>query len=172
MHKELSFSGSKLHLIKHSTHFNMFIIIHINNTVAWVITQEYLSSNEAPHNQLCPCNFPPNHRPVCSLISQQHCHPQDGHDSPRKRKLAGSHIAKDMSKLSQAKAMFGFIRLPRGWKGLFAKLVRSTIKPWTPTRDLTWLFQHVHTQHKESSPSLLYSPLGYAFPYSAIQDVK
>ena len=76
-----------------------------------------------------------------------------------------------MSKLSQAKAMFGFIRLPRGWKGLFSKVVSSIIEPWTPTQDLTWIFQHVHTQQKESSPSLLYNPLGHAFPSSAIQDV-
>ena len=50
--------------------------------------------------------------------------------SSRKRELAGSHIAKDMSILSQAKAMFGFIRLLKGWKDLFAKLVSSTIEPW------------------------------------------
>ena len=80
---------------------------------------------------------------------------------------AGSHIAKYISKLSQAKAMFGFIRLPRKWKGLFAKLVSSTIELWTPTQDITWI-----SQHKESSHSLLYSPLGYTFPSSAIQDVK
>ena len=85
---------------------------------------------------------------------------------------AGSLIAKDMSKLSQSKAMFGFIRLARGWKGLFAKLVSSTIELWTPTQDLTRLSQHIQTQHKESSPSLLYSPSGYAFPSSAIKDVK
>ena len=26
-------------------------------------------------NQLRHCNIPPNHRPACSLISQQRCHP-------------------------------------------------------------------------------------------------
>ena len=36
-------------------------------------------------NQLCCCNVPPNHRPACSLISQQHCHPRAGHDSPRNK---------------------------------------------------------------------------------------
>ena len=131
----------------------------------------YLMKNSF-YNQLRHCNVPPNHRPVCSLISQQHCHPQAEHDSPRERKLAGSHRVEYMSKLIQTKVMFGFIGLPRGWKGLFAKLVSSTIEPWTPTQDLTWLSQHVHTQHKESSPSLLYSPSGYAFPSSAIQDVQ
>ena len=39
-------------------------------------------------NQLHHCNVPPNHRPVCSSISQQHCHPRDGHDSPRNKGLS------------------------------------------------------------------------------------
>ena len=34
-----------------------------------------------PRNQLCRCNIPPNHRPTCSSISQQCCHPRAGHDS-------------------------------------------------------------------------------------------
>ena len=33
------------------------------------------------HNQLRRCNVPPNHRPACSSVSQQRCHPQAGHDS-------------------------------------------------------------------------------------------
>ena len=131
----------------------------------------YLMKNSS-RNQLCRYNVAPNHRPVCSLISRQHFHPQAEHDSPRKRKLSGSHIAKDMSKLSQAKAMFGFIRLPKGWKDLFAKIVNSDIELWTPAQNLKWLPQHIHIQHKESSPSLLYSPSGYAFPSNAIQDVQ
>ena len=36
-------------------------------------------------NQLRRCNVPPNHRPVCSLISQQRCHPRAGHDSLRNK---------------------------------------------------------------------------------------
>ena len=36
-------------------------------------------------NQLRRCNVPPNHRPACSLISQQRCHPRAGHDSPRNK---------------------------------------------------------------------------------------
>ena len=36
-------------------------------------------------NQLCHYNVPPNHRPTCSLISQQHRHPKAGHDSPRNK---------------------------------------------------------------------------------------
>ena len=46
-------------------------------------------------NQLRCCNVPPNHRPTCSLISQQRCHPRAGHDSPRNKEQAGLHIAKD-----------------------------------------------------------------------------
>ena len=47
------------------------------------------------HNQLRRCNVPPNHRPACSLISQQRCHPRAGHDSPRNKELTSLHIAKD-----------------------------------------------------------------------------
>ena len=47
------------------------------------------------HNQLCHCNISPNHRPVCSLISQQCCHRQARHDFPRNKEQAGLHIAKD-----------------------------------------------------------------------------
>ena len=46
-------------------------------------------------NQLRSCNVPPNHRPACSLISQQHYHPRAEHDTPRNRELIGLHIAKD-----------------------------------------------------------------------------
>ena len=46
-------------------------------------------------NQLHHYNVPPNHRPAFSLISQERYHPRAGHDSPRTKKLAGLHIAKD-----------------------------------------------------------------------------
>ena len=45
-------------------------------------------------NQLRRCNVPPNHRPVCSLVSQQRCHPRAEHDFPRNKELVGLHIAK------------------------------------------------------------------------------
>ena len=54
----------------------------------------YLNKNLF-RNHLCHCNIPPNHRPACSSISQQCCHPQAGHDSPRNKELTGLHIAKD-----------------------------------------------------------------------------
>ena len=44
----------------------------------------YLMKNSF-RNQLRRCNIPPNHRPACSLISQQRCHPRARHDSPRNK---------------------------------------------------------------------------------------
>ena len=54
----------------------------------------YLIENSF-RNHLRRCNVPPNHRLACSLISQQRCHPQARHDSPRNKELTGLHIAKD-----------------------------------------------------------------------------
>ena len=124
MHKELTFSESKLRLVQAFNTFYMFIIIHIRKTVAWVITQEYLSSNEAPCNELCRCNVPPNHRPVCSLISQQCCHPQAGHDSPRNNGTSRLTHSQGCTKHSQANTV-AFIRPPKSWRRKIAKLVSS-----------------------------------------------
>ena len=86
--------------------------------------------------------------------------------------LAGSHIAKDISKFSQAKIAFGFIRLLRRRKSWTTKLVSSTTELWTPAPDIAWLLKHLHTQHKEASPSLLHSTSDNAFPSSALQGVQ
>ena len=86
--------------------------------------------------------------------------------------LAGSHIAKDISKFSQAKIAFGFIMLLRRWKAWTTKLVSSTTELWTPAPDIAWLLKHLHTQHKEASPSLLHSTSDNAFPSSALQGVQ
>ena len=48
------------------------------------------------HNQLRRCNVPPNHRPACSLISQQRYHPRAGNDYPRNKGTSGLHIAKNI----------------------------------------------------------------------------
>ena len=94
----------------------------------------YLIKNSF-HNQLCRCNFPPNHRPTCSLISQQWYHPRAGHDSPRKG-TNRLNIAKDTQNTtkptqlglschqqdSQAN-MVKFIKPSRTWKRLNAKMV-------------------------------------------------
>ena len=82
--------------------------------------------------------------------------------------LEGSHITKYISKFSQAKTTFGFIRLPMRWEAWTANLMSSTTELWTPAPDQAWLLKHLHTQHKESSPSLLHSLSGYAFNPSAI----
>ena len=84
----------------------------------------------------------------------------------------GSHIAKYISKSIQAKTTFGFIRLLGRWKGWIAKLASSTTELWAPKQDISWLSKHLHTQHKEASPSLLHSPSVYAFPFNALQGVK
>ena len=48
--------------------------------------QQHLSLDEEfTRNQLRRCNIPPNHRPACSSVSQQRCHPRAGHDSSRIR---------------------------------------------------------------------------------------
>ena len=55
---------------------------------------------------------------------------------------------------------------------LTPKLVRSTIELQTLALDLAWILKHLHTQHKETSPSLLHNPSGHALPFSSIQGVQ
>ena len=65
--------------------FSVFIMfIKQQNTICRdeIVKNTYLMRNSS-HNQLCRCNVPPNHRPACSSMSQQHCHPRAGHDSIR-----------------------------------------------------------------------------------------
>ena len=130
-------NGSNIHSYKHS--FSVFIII-INSKQdcrSKIDKVTYLMKNLF-HNQLCRCNVPPNHRPVCSLISQQRCHPRAGHDYPRNKEQAGLHIAKDTQNTtkptqlgllghqqdSQAN-MVRFIRPSESWERINAKLVSS-----------------------------------------------
>ena len=135
-------------------------------------SQEYLSSNEASCNQLCRCNVPPNHRPMCSLISQQHHHPRVGHDSPRKKETSRLTHSQRYVKTQSIQSYVWVYQTAKGMERIVAKLVSSTIELWIHAQDLNWISQHIHTQHKESSPSLLYIPSGYAFPSSSIQDVQ
>ena len=70
--------------------FSMFIIfIKEQNTICRdeIFKNTYLMKNLSC-KQLCRCNVPPNHRPVCSLVSQQNCHPRAGHDYPRNKELS------------------------------------------------------------------------------------
>ena len=106
--------------------------------------------NISSRNQLRRCNAPPNHRPVCSLISQQHCHPRAGQDSPRNKEQVGLHIAND-TQISQANTV-GFIRPSRSCEKLNAKLVRSLKSKDTYTRTSLTSRTPTHTQHKEISP--------------------
>ena len=68
-----SYSGSNTNTFQHSN-------ININYIDA-VNSNTYLLMMNSSHNQLRRCNVPPNHRPACSSISQQRCHPRAGHDS-------------------------------------------------------------------------------------------
>ena len=72
-----------------------------------MVKNTYLIKNSS-RNQLRRCNVPPNHRPACSLNSQQCYHSRDGHDSPRNKEQAGLHIAKGTQNI-QASTV-GFIR--------------------------------------------------------------
>ena len=87
-----------------------------------MVKNTYLIKNLS-RNQLRRCNVPPNHRPACSLISQQRCHPRARHDSSRIRVIGGLHIAKDTQN-SQSNTI-GFIKPSRSWEKLNAKLVSS-----------------------------------------------
>ena len=134
IHDYLSYSGSKLTFIQA---FNRFIIF-INNK--WDCKSKidkitYLIKNSS-RNQLRCCNVPPSHRPACSLIPQQRCHPWAGHDPPRNKEQAGLHIAKDMQNTAKPTQlglsghqqdnqanMVRFIRPSRSWERLNSKLV-------------------------------------------------
>ena len=76
---------------------------------------------DSSRNQLRRCNLPPNHRPTCSLISQQHFHPQAGHDSTR-NKGQSSLTHSQVTPISQAHTVW-FIRPSRSQGRLNAKLV-------------------------------------------------
>ena len=75
-------------------------------------------------NQLRHYNVPPNHRPACSLISQQRCHPRAGNDSPSNKGTSRLTHNQGYTKHSQANTV-GFVRPLRSWERLNAKLVSS-----------------------------------------------
>ena len=71
-----------------------FISLTVNITAEVKMDKiTYLRMNSI-RKQLRRCNVPPNHRPVCSLITQQRRHPRVGHDFPRNKEQASLHIAK------------------------------------------------------------------------------
>ena len=111
-----------IHSYKYVSHTAELTCIHSNihstcstlslteNIVAEVKMDKitYLMMNSF-RNQLRRCNVPPNHRPACSLISQQHCHPRAGHDSPRNKGTSRITHSQGYTKHNQANTI-GFIR--------------------------------------------------------------
>ena len=143
-------SGNQQHSVMHA--FIMFIISLTKNIVAEVkCTRSLILWIALIRNQLRRCNVPPNHRPSCSLISQQCCHPWAGRISPMNKELAGLHIAKDNKKPNQHSGVsqannrsskptplgllgkqrtiqaniVGFIRPSRSWERINANIVSS-----------------------------------------------
>ena len=60
-----------------------WFIKHQYNCKDGIFKVTYLSMKNSSRNQLHRCNVTPNHRPACSSISQQRCHPWAGHDSSK-----------------------------------------------------------------------------------------
>ena len=85
--------------------------------------------------------------------------------------LADSHIAKDTTKTQLSQHSWVY-QATKELERLTAKLVSSNTELWTHAPYLAWILKHLHTQHREASPSLLHGPSGYAFPSSAILGVQ
>ena len=103
------------------------------------------------HNQQRRCNVPSNHRPACSLISQQRCHPRVGHDSPRNKGTSRLTLSQGYRKHSQSNTV-GFIRPSRSWERIKAKLVSPLRAKDTYTRTILNSRTPTHTRHKEINP--------------------
>ena len=84
----------------------------------------YLKMNSF-RNQLRRCNIPPNHRPACSLISQQHYHPQAGHDSPRNKGTSMLTHSQGYTKHTAKPTQLGLSGHPRVGERLIVKLMSS-----------------------------------------------
>ena len=162
-------SGITMHSNKHS--FNMFISFSLTEfTVAEVKMDRmtYLKMNLF-RKQLRRCNVPPNHRPACSLISQQHRHPRAGHDSPRNKGTSRLTHSQGYTKHTTKPTELGLSGHWGGGEGkLLSRWAHYRAKD-TYTRTSLTSKTPIHAQHKESVPSLLHSPSGPAFPSSAIQ---
>ena len=83
------------------------------------LTQTYLSLKEVrPATNYVTITFHPNIGQCAHKSLSNTTTPELGMITTRnKGTLAGSHIAKDMSKSIQAKTTFGFIRLLKSWNG-------------------------------------------------------
>ena len=104
----LSCKAETTSIHKHS--FNMFIIFtNRNYDCRSKMDKITYLKKKSFCNQLCCCKVPPNHRLACYLISQQCCHPQAGHDSPRNKGTTRLTHSQGYTKHSQANTV-GFIR--------------------------------------------------------------
>ena len=162
--------------IQHSQHVHAIPSSNYNarNTIAKInIDKNTYLEKKLSRNQLCHCNVPPNHRPVRSSISQQHCHPRAGHDSHKESGNCNmlTHSQRHI-KIQPRKNYIWVYQATKEVEGWIAKIVSSTTELWTHAPDRDWILKHLHTQHKEAPPSLLHRPSVYAFPFSALQDVQ
>ena len=78
------------HIQRKQTYILALIMLIISHETVHIQLQRWNQSGlliflmkSLPRNQLRRCNVPPNHRPACSSISQQHFHPRARHDSSR-----------------------------------------------------------------------------------------
>ena len=135
----------------------MFIIFHWKIQMQ-ILTQRYLSYEEAC---LATSYVIATFHPTIGQCSHQSLSttatPELGMIPIRNNgTLEGSHVAKDISKLSQAKTTFGFIRIPRRWESWTAKLVSSTIELWHLHQ--IWLsFENIYTPNTRKHPLLCYT---------------
>ena len=106
MHTWLSYSEIKtIHSsIQHAHHNSLNSKYDCRDEI---VKNTYLMRNSF-RNQLRRYNVPPNHRPACSLISQQRCHPRAGHDSPKNKGTTRLTHSQGYTKRSQANTV-GFI---------------------------------------------------------------
>ena len=76
--------------------------------------------------------------------------------------LAGSHIAKGVSKFSQAKQSWVY-QDGKEQERLTAKLVSSSMELWTPTPNLSWLL-NIYSPNTRKHPFLYYT-VPWAMPF-------
>ena len=166
MQLSIRHSGNIIHSYKHS--LNMFItFININYGCRSKMDKTTYLKKKMFRNQLRRCNVPLNHRPACSLISQQRCHPRAGHDSPRNK--GTSRITHSQGYTNTANPThLGLSGHPGVGKGSMLSWRAHYRAKNTYTRTSLTSKILKHTQHKESVPSLLHSTSGPAFPSSAI----
>ena len=139
------------------------------------------------HNQLSDCNVRPNHRPLCSLISQHTTTPEMGMISTSNQGTTGSHIAHihqnivkptyiwvsqtiqgnkpKHNKTQPHQLTVRLITLLRKWKGTISKLVSSTTDPWVPTQYLAWPPQFLHHPAQGSIPFIATQSLRPCLPF-------